>query len=205
MRFNSKEEAHNKHINEYRSDGYSKQMCTQNSHDYYRFTFVVENLLKGKPVLDVGCNGGTISAQLIDRFEVKAIDIVPELVKKALSRGVFAEVGIAEDLSRFQDESFGSVICTEVLEHLYDPEIAIKEACRVLIDGGHYIITVPSNQGDKLGDYHHQNLGKEQLYELFSKYFKKVEFWDIPYTKWFCHQNGIEETKSQWIGALSIK
>jgi len=206
MRYKSIKESHDKHINEYKSDGYIKKMCTGNSHDYYRFTFILENLLKDYPVLDVGCNGGTVSILLKDKFNIKGIDIVPELVEKAKKRGVFAEIGFAEDLSRFKDNSFGSIICTEVLEHLYDPELAIKEAFRVLIDNGHYIITVPSNR-NVLGDFHQQNFTKEQLFILLSKYFKKenIEFWDIPYTKWYCNQNNIDETESQWIGIIVKK
>jgi SAM-dependent methyltransferase len=41
------------------------------------------------------------------------------------------------------DESFDSAICTAVLEHLEEPELAIKECYRVLKPGGIAIYSVP--------------------------------------------------------------
>ena len=40
-------------------------------------------------------------------------------------------------------ESFDGVICSEVLEHISDPELAIKEISRVLKDGGKAVISTP--------------------------------------------------------------
>ncbi|MFH1255392.1 MAG: class I SAM-dependent methyltransferase [bacterium] len=42
-----------------------------------------------------------------------------------------------------EDNSFDTIICTQVLEHLADPELAMKEMRRVLKLGGIGIITAP--------------------------------------------------------------
>ena len=42
-----------------------------------------------------------------------------------------------------QDASFDSVLCTAVLEHLEEPEQALRECHRVLKPGGHAIYSVP--------------------------------------------------------------
>lgn len=42
-----------------------------------------------------------------------------------------------------EDESFDTVLCTAVLEHLEEPDKAIREANRVLKKGGHAIYIVP--------------------------------------------------------------
>ena len=42
-----------------------------------------------------------------------------------------------------KDQSFDSIICTAVLEHLEEPLIALKESCRVLKSDGYAIYTVP--------------------------------------------------------------
>jgi SAM-dependent methyltransferase len=42
-----------------------------------------------------------------------------------------------------EDESFDTVLCTSVLEHLEEPSSAIKEANRVLKRGSYAILTVP--------------------------------------------------------------
>ena len=51
-------------------------------------------------------------------------------------------VGTAYDIPS-SNSFFDSVICTSVLEHLEDPEIALKECYRVLKSGGYAIYTVP--------------------------------------------------------------
>lgn len=43
----------------------------------------------------------------------------------------------------FADESFDVVICTEVLEHLTDPWVAMRESARVLKPGGRLFLTTP--------------------------------------------------------------
>jgi SAM-dependent methyltransferase len=43
----------------------------------------------------------------------------------------------------FSDDSVDTILCTEVLEHLNDPERAIAEFCRVLKPGGTLIATAP--------------------------------------------------------------
>jgi SAM-dependent methyltransferase len=55
-------------------------------------------------------------------------------------------VGDAHNLP-FDDSSFDSVIMQAVLEHLHTPEVAIKEAFRVLKPGGFLYLEVPFLQG----------------------------------------------------------
>ncbi|HTM92545.1 MAG TPA: methyltransferase domain-containing protein [Flavisolibacter sp.] len=48
----------------------------------------------------------------------------------------------ATDL-KFEDNRFDSVLCTQVLEHVFEHDKLMKEAFRVLRPGGHLILTVP--------------------------------------------------------------
>ena len=214
MRYSSTEEANNDHIKNYRSDGWSNGKGQPNSPDYHRVEFVLHRVTDDSHVLDVGCNGGTISIRLksLRKCRVKGIDIVPELVEKAKKRGVFAQLGRAESLD-FRDNQFDHVICTEVLEHLYEPEQAIAEAYRVLKPGGTYIITVPSHESDgmgngKLGDFHHQNFTPNDLLSLirnsgFGR--SSISTYGIAYTAKYCELNGLDPKKAQWIGVEVIK
>jgi SAM-dependent methyltransferase len=43
----------------------------------------------------------------------------------------------------FQDETFDSALCVEVLEHASDPEMLLSEVCRVLKKGAPFLLTVP--------------------------------------------------------------
>lgn len=49
---------------------------------------------------------------------------------------------LATDL-KFADNSFDTVLCTQVLEHVFDHHTLLKEAYRVLRPGGYIILTVP--------------------------------------------------------------
>jgi SAM-dependent methyltransferase len=55
-------------------------------------------------------------------------------------------VGDAHNLP-FDDNSFDSIIMQAVLEHLHTPDLAIKEAFRVLKPGGYLYLEVPFLQG----------------------------------------------------------
>jgi len=52
-------------------------------------------------------------------------------------------LGNAEELP-FEDESFDTVVCTDVLEHLEHPERVVAEMRRVLKEDGELIVMVPS-------------------------------------------------------------
>jgi SAM-dependent methyltransferase len=43
----------------------------------------------------------------------------------------------------FADGAFDAVICAELLEHVYDPRLVLREAARVLAPGGRLLATVP--------------------------------------------------------------
>jgi 2-polyprenyl-3-methyl-5-hydroxy-6-metoxy-1,4-benzoquinol methylase len=219
LRYKSQEEAIKDHVDNYRSDGVAKGKATHLSADYYRGDFIVSHVPKGSNVLDVGCNGGTIGIHLLQReCFVKGIDIVEDLVNKAKERGIYAEVGCAEDLSRYKDNEFDIVICAEVLEHLFDPLPAIKEAYRVLKPGGTYIVTIPAPTGvmakERLGDYHQQNFTMEMLDTLFYSVFPRdsAYFYQIPYSDKFCKANAKTQEEyeklsvtPQWIGITATK
>ena len=51
-------------------------------------------------------------------------------------------VCLATDL-KFENDSFDSILCTQVLEHVYDHHTMMKEVFRVLKPGGHIMLTVP--------------------------------------------------------------
>jgi ubiquinone/menaquinone biosynthesis C-methylase UbiE len=172
MRYSSEQEAHEAHQERYRADRAGKVISVNDPRNAVRINFFVDRVTDKSHVLDVGCNYGTISVPLKDfkHCRVKGIDIVEGLVEGAKKRGIFAQVGLAEEL-QFKDELFDHVVCGEVLEHLFDPTKAINEAYRVLKKGGSYIVTVPNNE-EELGDFHHQRFTLESLEAMIrSSYF----------------------------------
>lgn len=78
------------------------------------------------------------------RFERYALPPgVTEYVRMDIAEGANVDVvGRAEEIP-FPDESFDSVISTQVFEHVEDPERAAQEIGRVLKKGGSILVTVP--------------------------------------------------------------
>lgn len=54
----------------------------------------------------------------------------------------------------FENSQFDAVLCTEVLEHVAQPELAVKELIRVLKPDGLLIITVPFTSYTHMSPYH---------------------------------------------------
>ena len=95
------------------------------------------------PILDAGCGTGLNLRHL--PLGSTGIDINPrniELLRKRLPNHTVVE-GDVEALP-FADASFGTVLCTEVIEHIPDPSAALAEYRRVLQPGGVLIGSVPA-------------------------------------------------------------
>lgn len=93
-------------------------------------------------VLDVGCGIGSNMKELIKKgFKCEGIEFDKGYVKRAKESGLIVQFMDAQNL-KFPDKSFDTVIMVEVLEHLLDPELAIKEAFRVAKKN--VIISVPN-------------------------------------------------------------
>jgi ubiquinone/menaquinone biosynthesis C-methylase UbiE len=106
----------------------------------------VRNLVKRygrEPMLDAGCGTGLNLASLPPGST--GIDLNPRnlaLIRKRLPHQNVVE-GDIENMP-FGDASFGTVVCTEVLEHVPHPDQALREIRRVLQPGGVLIGSVPA-------------------------------------------------------------
>ena len=104
---------------------------------------VAKHATPNAPILDAGCGTGLNLRHL--PAGSTGIDINPrniELLRKRLPNHTVLE-GDVEALP-FADASFGTVLCTEVIEHIPDPSAALAEYRRVLQPGGVLIGSVPA-------------------------------------------------------------
>lgn len=95
------------------------------------------------PVLDVGAGGGANVRDLTSAgLEVIAVDISVEALRRTGLQGR----SVAADIAHlpFRDGAFPSAVCTEVLEHVADPELVFAEVHRTLTGRGRLYVTVPN-------------------------------------------------------------
>jgi SAM-dependent methyltransferase len=95
------------------------------------------------PMLDAGCGTGLNLRHLPPGST--GLDINPRNVE-IVQRRLPQQVVVAGDVEAmpFPDASFGTVLCTEVLEHIPDPQRALDEIRRVLVPGGVLVGSVPA-------------------------------------------------------------
>lgn len=102
-------------------------------------------------ILEIGCGigyGAFAIAELNPHATVTAIDYDAKAITLAdtlwgAGKNLSFEVAEAE-LLRFEDESFDSVVCFEVIEHVERPDALLNEVRRVLKKGGRLIGSTPN-------------------------------------------------------------
>ena len=107
----------------------------------------------GVKILDIGCSQGIVCLLLgREGFQCIGIDYEKKAIEFALAEHEKEEEIVRQRISfelmdatslPFEDGCFDTIILGEILEHLTHPEKVLKEARRVLKDGGIAVITVP--------------------------------------------------------------
>jgi len=103
-------------------------------------------------VLEIGCSWGHMTFLLAERFrEVVAVDLSAESVELARRRAAFYGVrnvdfqqADAEQLERFDDDTFDCVFAFSTLRFCPDPGRTLAEAFRTLRPGGAAAVDVPN-------------------------------------------------------------
>ena len=125
--------------------------------DRKRIDFITDFLKSSLPsnanILDVGCGNGVISRHLGRfGFRVTGIDVSEKAIDKAKSLNQFSNVKFmrksAEDLIA-EGIKYDAIICSEVLEHLSDPDTLLEVLNKSLSRNGKLIITVPNGKGPR--------------------------------------------------------
>ena len=112
--------------------------------------------VRGKIVLDVGCEAGHVSRQIIEKKfpkEIYGIDIIQEaldefkeiLKKKNYKTKVILKRAFLQKIP-FGKEKFDALVCSEVIEHAPQLKKGFSEMSRVLKKRGRAIITFPNER-----------------------------------------------------------
>lgn len=107
-------------------------------------------------ILEVGSGLGTFSSKLIKDFAGSKIylsDINAGYLARLQDFGKEAQVAVVKlDLNKEKDFAalggvkFDTIICLNVLEHIQDDELALREMKRLLKSGGRLILLAPGHQ-----------------------------------------------------------
>lgn len=162
------------------------------------FNMLKADTLNSRSLLEVGTGTGTISLMLSKYIShINAIDISPVMIDIARAKAdhlsvqsIILEVGDACELS-FPDNTFDTIIASNILHLLVNPDLAMQEMKRVLRNNGKIIIPT----------YCH---GENLLSHIFSRFMSLFGFgvrtrWSIESFDRFIQNCGFVIVKSNII------
>lgn len=98
-------------------------------------------------ILDVGCGNAWVASKMCpENYEVFSMDISLENTAGALEKYPFENHSavVADVFSLpFNDNVFDYIIASEIIEHVIDPAVFVKNLLRILKPGGSLIVTTP--------------------------------------------------------------
>lgn len=153
--------------------------------------------VRGKRVLVLGCGGGQDVVALSERGAVaigmdqseKQIAYAREYASRRNAQNASVVEGNAEDLSRFDDESFDAVVSSHMLNYVEHIETALAEAARVLRPGGALSISVVHPFDTVLSDD--------------APYRAERSYWDVQHDWTWTFDSGEASPFRQWFWPVS--
>jgi SAM-dependent methyltransferase len=130
-------------------------------------------------LLEVGCGEGRGIDWLLPKIEhYSAIDKIAPVVdqlQKRYPKGKFIS-GNIPPLSDYASDSFDCVVSFQVIEHIQDDRLFLKEIHRVLKPGGLALITTPNRPMSlSRNPWHIREYTPTELTHLAKQYFSHVE------------------------------
>jgi SAM-dependent methyltransferase len=102
----------------------------------------IQKHLPAGELLEVGCGRGDfLKVARMNGFSVTGCDIFGG--RKPIADGIAFYDGSLKD-AKFPDNLFDIVVVRNILEHLFDPNIEIREIKRILKPNGHLYLKVPN-------------------------------------------------------------
>jgi len=99
--------------------------------------------LSGKRLLDIGCGGGLLSESFAGvGVVVTGIDLAPTAIEAASEHAgdggleIEYRVSTVAELAKERPEYYDAIACSEVVEHVDDLEVFLKDALSMLKPGG---------------------------------------------------------------------
>lgn len=133
--------------------------------------WLIAKVPAGSTVLDIGCGDMTMS-KVVPEMNWVGLDIDdkkdPRIVKQDITQTPYMQL---------KTGSYDAILCSEVLEHLFQPLDVMKEAYRLLKPKGYFIVTVPNFDSlENLLGHHREML------------FDPAKFWTIEHIRLYNHE-----------------
>jgi ubiquinone/menaquinone biosynthesis C-methylase UbiE len=96
-------------------------------------------------LLDCGCGDGEFTAQVACRARVSeayGIECVDDHIKEAIDRGIIVTKGYLDDPLPYKSRFFSIVHAGQIIEHLLNIDLFLKEIKRVLRPDGYVILSI---------------------------------------------------------------
>ena len=96
--------------------------------------------------LDIGCATGEISQELIKNgYKVKGIDFSDVAIDICKDAGLDCYLSDIDEGIKEKDNSFDLVWAGDIIEHVFDPMLLMKEVSRVLQPDGLFLFSIPND------------------------------------------------------------
>lgn len=153
-----------------------------------RIRFIVDEVGKGKRVLELGCRFGGLLQYFVDGNKVTGCDIDRRSLQEcAQLYGIDTHIVNLNESLPFDSNSFDVVVLSEVLEHLPYPDITLAEASRILCADGKFVGSVPNGIHFRnrlrflvggpveLDPTHLHHFSSGSLFECLKRQFKNIQ------------------------------
>jgi SAM-dependent methyltransferase len=126
-----------------------------------RLRYPLLGLESGGSVLDAGCGAGEVCAELREivgsEGRVVGVDASATMVDTGRARFADVEFDVADvQALPFDDATFDAVRSERVLQHVDDPQQAVREMARVVRSGGRVVLTDPDHHQADIATDHHE-------------------------------------------------
>ena len=134
-------------------------------------------------ILDVGCGGGILAeAMAVRGAKVTGLDVETESLTSAKLHAQQSNLSIeyvCQPIETYESDSFDSITCMEMLEHVANPQWVINHCVRLLKPNGYLLLstinrTVAAYAGAILGAEYILNVLPRQTHD-FNKFIKPSE------------------------------